>query len=300
MLKRSARSRWLTLIACSLSAGFAGCNAPQEAGSGKVAFSPVLRNAARAVLVGRAYDRVVKAGQDDDSAALDSAYAELQHLGAVDRQATSLAHMAAEQAVTQASHLDMDAEKLEGAARDLQRTYAATLYRRALHLEPDYNSTDPNNLNALGYFLAERGTTAADFKESERLVRRSLQLWDQQIAEADKAGLSPLDNLLGQANLLKLERAITRDSLAWALYRQGQYEQARREQEDAVNEAKTESAKGIAKMDPELYYHLGEIYRALNRTEDAKQQYQAALKLDANHQASKQALLNITGSKVER
>lgn len=267
----------------------AGCSV----NSTKAQWPPGLRNMARAVLAGQAYDRIVKADQDDNQAALNAAYAEWQHLVTADGQDTSLGRAAAEQAVTAASSLDAEAEKLDGPTRDLQRAHAAVLYRHALQLDPHYDSTDPGNLNALGYFLAERGTTPADFQESERLVRRSLQLWDQQIDKANKMGQSPLDSLMGQTNLLRMGRAVTRDSLAWALYRQGRYEAARLEQENAIKEAQA-SATAVAKMDAELYYHLGEIYRALHRDEDARQQYQAALKIDPNHQASNQALLKLS------
>lgn len=235
------------------------------------AWPPVLRNAARAVLVGEAYDHAAKAAQNEDMAGLTAAHDELQQLAA---NVT-----VTEQIVAQANQLDADAESLQGKVRRTQQARAAALYREALRLAPHFDSQDPQMLNGLGYFLADHGASPADFKEAERLTRRAVQLWDARIAQ------------LTTSDSFKLNRAITRDSLAWALFKEGQYEPARIEQERAVADwqAIVRDNQGTAA----LHFHLGEIYRTLHRPNDARLQYQQAVRLDPQDEASKKALANL-------
>ena len=201
-------------------------------GPQRMSFPPLLRNVARSVLVGEAYDGTVRAMQNQDFTGVVIAYDQAQKLGAG----------------------ELNAERI---------------------LLPA-DRQDPQMLNTLGYSLADQGQTAHDFKEAERLTRHAVQLWDARIAQ------------LATSNSLKEGRAITRDSLAWALFKEGQYDAARIEQERAVADCQS-----VAKDGPEnavLHFHLGEIYRALHRLNDARGQYQQALRLNPKDEASKQAL----------
>lgn len=283
------RRLWSGAVAIAL----AGCQ-HQSPQSGPETPAAVVRTAARAVLIGRAYDRATRAINNENVPAMASAYAELQQLGAA--QAAPLALRATMQNVVEATlwqaiRWDNGAQQLTGAARQRSQEHAAQLYRQALQLAPRFDSDDPQLLNALGYFLADRGSNQADFKEGERLARRALQLRAQEILQAeDQARRQPLLKAVGQTALLKFDRANIRDSLAWALYREGRYEAALQEQEAAVKEA-TETAPAAARDSlADLHFHLGEIYRALSRADEARREYQSALAVKPQHEGSQKAL----------
>lgn len=242
----------------------------------------VLWRAARASAVADAYNRASDAVRSDNRVALADALEDLRQLKAASR-AEPLALAAAEEIVSEAGQLDMQAQKLKGAQAKKVQAQAALRYREALRMSPRFNSSNPNLVNAAGYFLAERGSTPADFREAERLTRRALELHDKEIKG------SPKDDEQRLAAKL-YSRANTRDSLAWALYRQGRYEEALREQKQAVFEA-TLSSKAFSEPVPaELHFHLGEIYRSLKRWDDAREQYQIALELKPEDVATQQAL----------
>ena len=61
------------------------------------------------------------------------------------------------------------------------------------------------------------------------------------------------------------------DSLGWAYYRLGRYEDARGQLEQALE---------LGGDEPEVLEHLGDVYLALARKADAKSQYRKALQLD--------------------
>src|SRR5690606_21786187 len=94
---------------------------------------------------------------------------------------------------------------------------------------------------------------------------------------------------------------LARDSLAWALFKQGRHEEARREQEQAVIVARRVAALtgGSVRISADLYYHLGEIYRELGRYQDARRQFRAALSEEGNHAESLRALEELGGSPGE-
>lgn len=261
-------------------------------------FREAVQRALKANLAGRAYDRGLLAYHREDDDALVAAANDLRQAGA-QREAQRLlfsaaqrdeqppTYSAAERAVAIASALDTQALSFKGVVREQMRARAASEYRSAQRLMPKFDSTNPILLNALGYFLAERGQTPQDFVEAERLTRRALQLFDGKLKQASASAKTPddrraLDNWMSDATRAadELSRANTRDSLAWALFRQKRFEEAAREQEQAMRDAQKSSREVAQPMSPELHFHLGEIYRALKRDKDARRQYEAALRLD--------------------
>jgi tetratricopeptide (TPR) repeat protein len=241
--------------------------------------SRVLQNAARAVLTGQIYDRAAIAIRDNNEAALESAQRDLQFVAP---------RLAAEQMVAQAVDLDSRAftEKDKTRAAKL-RAQAGEKYRAALAIDPNFDSKNPETLNALGYFLAERGTSTPDFQTAEKLTRRALEIWDELVEAASGTVIPGTDQVLQVRRFL---RANTRDSLAWALFRQGEYSQALKEQKASLEEAESAGAKIGQKVSADLYYHLGEIYRALKNSGAARTQFQKALELEPDHELSQRAL----------
>jgi len=252
----------------------------------------VLWHAARASAVGNAYNRARDAARNADRAALADAMDDLRQLKAASR-AEPLALAAAEELVSQAGMLDMQAQNLKGAQAKSMQAQAALQYREAQRLSPRFASSDPNLVNSLGYFLAERGSTPADFREAERLTRRSLQIYDEQIKRLE-------DEEDAEFASKVFSRANTRDSLAWALYRQRRYEEALREQQQAIFEATLATKANAEPVPAELHFHLGEIYRALKRWDQAREQYDTALELKPEYSEAQQALkqLPTQGSKT--
>lgn len=292
-MMKSLRTRIVRRIflagVCALLCGVAGCGAPGGSVPPQNAAS-VLRSAARAVLIGRAYDRALWAAERGDIAAFGMAHSELRRLGAASEALTLVQRVAlspAEEAVARALAPELSVAELAeytstGRVPASVEQRMARQYRRALQLSPQFDSLDPVKLNALGYFLAEHGTTADDFKTAERLTRAALRLLDEAMTQEEQRG----DDAL---RLLAL-RAAVRDSVAWALFRQQRLAEALIEQRRAVAEAEAGARKGADAVTAEFYFHLGEIHRALGQLDEARDQYQKALKADPKDNASRRAL----------
>ncbi len=194
-------------------------------------FGSTLRNAARAVAVGQAYDSALLAARRGDNATFDSQMERLGRAGAPEVSWLAVAQ----------------------------------------------------SLNSLGYPLAESGHSTADFQRAEDLTRRSLSYWDKIIAGQPKKS----ENL----PFLRFNRALTaHDSLAWALYRQNRFEEALREQSEAVKAAKADAPKGPQANSglAEMFYHLGKIQQALGHKTEARGAFAEALKLQPGHAKAKQ------------
>lgn len=112
---------------------------------------------------------------------------------------------------------------------------ALTRFEEALELRPD----NVDALNFVGYTLAERGE---DLERAESLLRSALAI------------------VPGSASVL--------DSLAWAIYHQGRYQEALELQQRAVELAPNQAV---------LLDHLGDIYRALGRDHEAREVWTRAL-----------------------
>ena len=195
----------------------------------------------------------------------------------------------AEQLVLAAYQFDINARNAPNAQqkKNLQ-AQASQKYREALKVSPTFPSKNPDLLNGLGYFLAERGSSQSDFQTAERLTREALKMLDDAIAQMEK---SPIKSpLLAD---IKFSRSNTRDSLAWALFRRGQFQAAKTEQTKAIQEAEATAGQIREKVSADLYFHMGEIERALKNISAAEKNYRAALKAEPDHTETLSALAKI-------
>jgi len=285
---------WVTsgLVLCGLAAAVGGqlyldrirppYNPPPILNDTKSNAPGLLEQTARAAAVAEAYNRASDAARTDNRVVLAEALEDLRQLRSASR-AAPLALAAAENAVLEASEFQTQARAQKGSAAGVLEAKAAMRYREALSLSPRFNSKDPELVNALGYFLADKGTTLSDFQQAERLTRQAMATWDKIVGDKEANDPVLARDMLSRAN--------TRDSLAWALFRLKRYDEALREQQQAIIEASI-SSKALEKelsqkipMSEEMHFHLGEIYRALKRWEDARAEYRRALELkpdDAN------------------
>jgi tetratricopeptide (TPR) repeat protein len=110
-----------------------------------------------------------------------------------------------------------------------------------LVIEPDH----AHALNYLGYTWAEHGV---NLEEAERVVRRALELLP--------------------------ENGAIIDSLGWALYKQGRYEEALVEMERAV---------ARLDKDPIIWEHLGDVLVALEENGKALEAYEKAVAFDPDN-----------------
>ena len=125
--------------------------------------------------------------------------------------------------------------------------------RTALKLDPN----QPSVLNYLGYSLIDRGER---LHEGLALVQRALQL-------------SPMD-------------AYIIDSLGWAYFRLGRYEDAVRELERAIFH-KDEATANPRPDDPVINDHLGDAYWMVGRRLEARFQWRHALENDPDPELKK-------------
>ena len=112
---------------------------------------------------------------------------------------------------------------------------------------------DPLTLNALGYTLADLGTTSKDIEEAVQMTRQAVSL------EPDNAEYL--------------------DSYGWALFKKDDLQGARRVLREAVDRDPDI---------PELHFHLGVVYGALGLNRDAGLELDRAIQLrhdyrDARH-----------------
>ena len=273
----------------------AGC-APQPGRSDADFVGVALRNAARALRAGRAFDNALLAEGRGDTASF------ARHLNAVRTTgATGAMHPAVELAnatagvrLGDALAFDSMAQSLHGAARLRWRARADEAYRGALELKPEFENSDFERLNALGYFLADRGTTSDDFKTAENYTRRAVQGWDEAIAKMKEgdAGLP----------LARFQRALgPRDSLAWSLFKQGRLVAAHAEQTAAIAEVRASLKSLPAAMKNnlvELLFHLGAIEAARGDVVAARAAFTEALGLDKEHDESRKALEKLPSAAV--
>jgi tetratricopeptide (TPR) repeat protein len=68
------------------------------------------------------------------------------------------------------------------------------------------------------------------------------------------------------------------DSLGWAYFKQGRFKEALVEMEKATT---------VVKDDPVILDHLGDIYRSLNRLEDAAEAYRMSISIEENPKVQK-------------
>ena len=257
----------------------AGCGAPSTQTPANS-----MRALAASFVAGRAFDRAASALKSSDDAALQNASRQYTRASAqIDDKSISLNNVATALKAATAKSLSLAAMQLELEAkfaplaqRDAILARALGKYRAAsdfLPANPKPGSIDAETLNTIGYPLADRGTTRADWQRAAQLTRLSLREWDAQIQAAPQ----------GSAQRLNLRAARTLgalDSYAWALFRLGRVDEALAQQEKVIAFARQHpeiiSSGGY---NAEIPYHMAEIYRAAGRESEARQQYQIALDL---------------------
>ena len=143
--------------------------------------------------------------------------------------------------------LDVDADTLSAALRfqlgeayERSRRYdeAAGEFQSVIELQPD----NSHALNYLGYMWADNGE---NLEEALELIRRAVDLDPNNGAFVD--------------------------SLGWALFRLGEFEQARRH---------LERANRLVPRDSTILEHLGDVYVALGDAQRARDAYEQALALN--------------------
>lgn len=222
------------------------------------------QDAARAVLSAQAYDRAVDAARRNDDAALRTAIDDVSKYNSGGLPNKMLRLGAAELAVIAGIGANLSEKQWTQASVQERRAAeqkSAQHYRRALEISPDFPSLNPQLLNSLGYFLAEQGTSQKDFALAEKFTRRAVELYDAALKKSD-------------SKQLRAERATTRDSLAWALYKLGKLDEAETQQREAIKESRATDA-----MSAELPLHLADILAKAGKTEAAKAAYKEALTL---------------------
>ena len=132
--------------------------------------------------------------------------------------------------------------------KDLPRALQAL--REAHRLMPDH----PIASNALGYTLADKGTTKAEFDEAVRLTH-------------DAVDAAP-------------NNSVVLDSYGWALFKPGDLPGARRVLRKAVD---------LGPNIPECRYHLGVVYGQLGLINEARMELDRATTIRKNYEEAEQA-----------
>ena len=156
-------------------------------------------------------------------------------------------------------------QALRLSGRIVEADQKRSLYLKVLRENASLNPT-LNNLNQLAYFLA---LTVVP-EEAEESFAAS--------ARRRASGLSPDDQTLldealtaARASVAQFAGGENLDTLAWVLYRRGEYEEAREVQQQALE-------KTIVRT-PELVFHLAAIHHALGEKEQADRLYRELLDL---------------------
>jgi tetratricopeptide (TPR) repeat protein len=259
-----------------------GCAGGESRGPAVGFASPakMLRAAAAAYLQGKAEDAMADAARRGDNRGIVEANANFMAAAHATEDPTSIAEAIIQQA-------DGMGRPDSGSSDPADLREAADVsYRSALRIQPRLaeTSNNPNALNSLGYHLADQGKSQEDFQEAEKLLRRALHLVDTALRDMPKNS--------AERSFAAVNRAIgPLDSLAWSLYKQGRFEEARLLEEEAVRTPITDESQRSLRSD--LLFHLGEIYRALKQYRKASSEYAAAL----NSDPSDELKAKITASK---
>jgi len=160
---------------------------------------------------------------------------------------------------------------------------AVPVLQRALELDPDSTS--------LLFWLAAANERSGRRPEAEELLQQLLEvepdfapalnylgyMWAEAGENLDEALL-----LVQQAVEIEPDNGAFADSLGWAHFQLGQYEES---------QGFLERAAELVGNDPVVFEHLGDLYVALGRLDQAREVYQRALDLEAdNAQAVKDKL----------
>ena len=171
-----------------------------------------------------------------------------------------------------------------GRERDQVRRESERAYRAALAFLPSdsikWRSFDPQTLNALGYFLADRGGQKSDFELAEKLTKVALDL-------------APARNSLER--YVRAEGA--GDSHAWALFRLGRTAEALQQQADVIAVLADDGAPNNPPS-AEVIYHWGAICRVAGRENSARDAFKYALSQNPSVELREILEANLSGSLV--
>ncbi|WP_123580255.1 hypothetical protein [Abditibacterium utsteinense] len=244
-----------------------GCAPSQLASNVSGKTHDPLRGVGASFLAARAFDRAQVALQRDDSAALQRAGLDLRrasNAGFTPRLTGAFAAQLANEASQSAALANLArGEEMIDLLQASEGKYRAAL--AFAPLKSPEKVLDPITLNSLGYFLADRGTSRADFERAAILTRAAFRTWN---IRGNSLGADALSRAQGP-----------QDSLAWALFKLGKFEEARRQQEQVWNISR---GMGAADATGEIPFHLAEIYRALGLKEKARQAYFQAMLLPSD------------------
>lgn len=155
------------------------------------------------------------------------------------------------------------------------QTQAIKLYKRALKFLPEDNKNDWTVLYALG-LAYERNN---DFSQAEDVMQKALELSNRHPVVLNYLGYSWLKNnknpnealfMIFEAYHQSPEDAYVMDSLGWALFKMGKYEEAAKILERAAEYLPDNAI---------ICDHLGDAYWQTGRKNEAQYQWKHALKL---------------------
>ena len=243
------------------------------------------RSLAAAFVAGRAYDSAQNAFKRSDTPRLqraneayERAVARIPRGDILQGQVAPLLLVNQLSGVREALQLDEWAKTASLQRQPELRARALVKYRAAgefLAANATMKYLDADTFNLVGYQLADRGTTRADWTRALQLTQLSLDEWDRQLKQ-----LAPKDARRGGIEAARTVGPL--DSHAWALFRLGRAGKAVKQQEQVLKFARANPTFLTA----ELPYHLAEIYRALGRDDDARREYEAALNLNPDQELS--------------
>ena len=255
-----------------LSLNLAGC-AQNEAGEG------FFQSALRDITLARAYDGAQIALKRGDQSGLDDLGAQIRarmarQNGAADTQDAQLARVFVRQFVDSAMIWENQSVLTQGKSRENARKKSARNYRSALLFLPSktkdsafLKSLGAQNLNALGYFLADRGENLADWTRAEALTRLAVELSPRNTA------FEEFDRAVGP-----------QDSHAWALYKMGRFSEARELQTQVLQLIGKSKNVGETQISPDIPFHMGAIFKALGQSRQASRFFDIAIAQGADEE----------------
>ncbi|RYX86098.1 hypothetical protein EON83_02445 [bacterium] len=171
-----------------------------------------------------------------------------------------------------------------GRDRDEARLDSIRAYRAALAFLPSepqkWRSLDPQSLNALGYFLADRGNGKADFALGSQLTKLAMDLMPERNS---------------------FERYVRAsgpgDSYAWALFRLGRTAEALKQQAEVIAILGDDGGPNTPPS-AEIIYHWGAICRVAGRENSARDAFTYALSQNPSPELREILEANLSGALV--